>query len=156
MQPSSIAIITLFARLDSIGIAGFSHDFMCLNSTYPPVERAFDQIGASQTGQSRSPFSSLTGFLAPFLPIILKFTLRKDSPIVLLRKSLEKVADDLWKKSRSEKGEETDNSIIGLLGRCYSYVEIAISPMVPVKADSGDKDLYMTKTEIVAQVRAGC
>lgn len=69
------------------------------------------------------------------------------------------MADDLWKKSRSVKSEgggDVDHSIIGLLSECFlrkcrPYSDASLL----VKADSSaDSDLYMTKPEIVAQVRS--
>lgn len=99
--------------IDSIGIAGFSHEFRTLDGTYPPVEQAFDQGGGAPL------VNPLMFVLAPFIPFLVKIMLREDSPGMRLRRSLEKVADDLLEKSRvggSEK--DIDNSIIGLLREC--------------------------------------
>lgn len=113
-------LLISFASIDSIGIAGFSHEFRTLDGTNPPVEQAFDQSGSARL------VSPLMIILAPVIPFLVKFWLR-DSPGMRLRRSLEKVADDLLEKSRvGGLGKDSNNSIIGLLREhsllCFAFV----------------------------------
>lgn len=132
-----------------MGIAGFSHDFRSLDSTSPLVERAFDDL-LEQGGRS-GLVSPLTFLLSPLIPFILKFVMHSDSPGVRLRRNLEEVADDLLERTRAG-SSEADKSIIGLLSGVFCYSAWHMLNVPTVKAETTDKELFMTQPEIVAQV----
>ncbi|KAF7342549.1 Cytochrome P450 4F12 [Mycena sanguinolenta] len=109
--------------LDSIGIAGFSHDFRTLDGEYSSVAAAFESL--SFEGQS-------------LLSILIETASSQK-----LRREMRIIATDLLEKTRREMNnqavsEETalDKSVIGLL----------------LKAEQEDAELHMNQTEVMAQM----
>ncbi|KAI8984875.1 cytochrome P450 [Trametes punicea] len=123
--------------LDSIGIAGFSHDFGSLEGNYSSVADVFDRMGHLKP----SPITAaaiMFGHVFPFLwhlPTPMRRMQKK------LNKSMEEIANVVLENARremtgiGEKGRE-ENSIIGLL----------------IKAEDTDSSLRMTQEEIMAQM----
>ena len=106
--------------LDSIGIAGFGHDFGALYGRYSEIEEVFDAFG------TRPPagLMVLTILLGPALPILTKLPGKRASLISKLHKTMQEVSEALLKRSRREKelagtASDTSRSIIGSL-RKYS------------------------------------
>ncbi|KAK6996796.1 cytochrome P450 [Favolaschia claudopus] len=123
--------------LDSIGIAGFSHDFRYLEGQQSAVTAAFEAMSMSDQGMVTAAIFALSIYF-PFLFNIPTQRLRTFGE---LRRSLYVIAEKLLSNTRREKeggmGEEfTDKSVIGLL----------------LKAELREAgELYMTQEEVVAQ-----
>ncbi|KAF9256569.1 cytochrome P450 [Marasmius fiardii PR-910] len=119
--------------LDSIGIAGFSHDFGSLDGKPSGVVEAFESLGtAPPTRSGRILF--LLSFVFPWLFYV---PTERTTKLLELRKSMNEIANEMLSKSRRV-GE--DNSIIGLL----------------IKAENtggkGEGELHMTAEEVSAQM----
>jgi len=122
--------------LDSIGIAGFSHDFRYLDGHQSPVTAAFESLGLSDMGL----FTKLVFGLSFTFPFLLSVPTQRMRLFWELRRSLNVIAERLLANTRREKEggvaeELTDRSVIGLL----------------LKAELAD-ELYMTQEEVVAQM----
>ncbi|RDB20296.1 hypothetical protein Hypma_012676 [Hypsizygus marmoreus] len=123
--------------LDSIGIAGFGHDFGSLDGKHPSVVEVFEMIGTS----NRSVFSHLVFLMGPVLPLLLKLPTGENRLFARLRITMSEIADELLARTRKEKeeklaGEKTEGkSIIGLL----------------IKAEDSGGQLQMSQEEIMAQ-----
>ncbi|KAF8173848.1 cytochrome P450 [Mycena galopus ATCC 62051] len=123
--------------LDSIGIAGFSHDFQYLDGKESPVTRAFHALELNETGI----VTKIIFGLAIFSPALQSLPTERIRLLWQLRKSLNLIAEGLLANTRRDKEngvaeEHTDKSIIGML----------------LKAEHTDAELYMTQEEVVAQV----
>ncbi|KAJ7729679.1 cytochrome P450 [Mycena maculata] len=123
--------------LDSIGIAGFSHDFRYLEGHQSPVTVAFESLQATES----SFLSEMVFMLAFIFPFLLSIPTARMRIFWELRRSLNVIAEGLLTKTRIEKEnnvaeELTDKSVIGLL----------------LKAEVADAELYMTQEEVVAQM----
>ncbi|KAJ7476855.1 cytochrome P450 [Mycena galericulata] len=125
--------------LDSIGIAGFSHDFRTLDGKYAAVAAAFDSLSFEGTGL----LSNLVFLLGMQFPLLAHLPSQRNRIIRKLRLSMSTIADELLEKTRREKkshvsDETSDRSIIGLL----------------LKAEEGDAELHMDQSEVLAQMNA--
>ncbi|KAJ7731150.1 cytochrome P450 [Mycena maculata] len=124
--------------LDSIGIAGFSHDFRYLEGQQSAVTTAFESLQATRT----TFLSELIFMLAFTFPFLLSIPTPRMRLFWELRRSLNVIAERLLAKTRDEQENNvaeglTDKSVIGLL----------------LKAEVPDAELYMTQEEVVAQVQ---
>ncbi|KAJ8077591.1 hypothetical protein PM082_002023 [Marasmius tenuissimus] len=120
--------------LDSIGIAGFSHDFGSLDGKPSAVVDAFESLG--QTPPSKL---GLIIFLLSFVfPSLMSMPTRRNKRLLELRRSMGEIADELLERSRKGDLGADDKSIIGLL----------------IKAENTqqDGDLHMTPEEVLAQM----
>ncbi|KAJ6459949.1 cytochrome P450 [Mycena sanguinolenta] len=133
------AIIDVEHCLDSIGIAGFSHDFRTLDGEYSAVAAAFESL--SFEGQSM--LSILMFILGTRIPILVHLPVKRNRIIAKLRREMGIIATDLLEKTRREMNNlavsqeiALDKSVIGLL----------------LKAEQEDAELHMNKTEVMAQV----
>lgn len=92
--------------LDSVGIAGFSHDFKCLSGEKPSVLLAFDSLG---TGKPL--VSTFFIVLAPFFPSLFAFGLKRNQLVMNMRKTVDDVAEDLLSKTgqNDERGDTKAN-----------------------------------------------
>ncbi|KAG2096081.1 cytochrome P450 [Suillus discolor] len=121
--------------LDTVGIAGFSHDFGSLDGKRVSVAEAFNTFGSNQPSAVHKAFI----LLASVFPIILKMIPNKRQNLFKkLGITMEQISNELLIRSRREKdasmsqgGEE--NSLIGLL--------------------SQDAELHMSGEEVVAQMK---
>ncbi|KAG6826857.1 hypothetical protein H0H92_014152 [Tricholoma furcatifolium] len=132
--PEEGEVIDVQKWLDSIGIAGFGHDFGSLDGKVPIVVKIFESLKPG-TGA----LSLLVDLLSPVLPFLLSIT-PQSKQWSELHGAMAKIADDLLERSRRdldgslpEKAEE--KSLIGLL----------------IKAESANTQLPMTQEEIMAQ-----
>ncbi|KAG2101117.1 cytochrome P450 [Suillus discolor] len=124
--------------LDTVGIAGFSHDFGSLDGKRVSVAEAFDTLGNNPpSAVGRAVF-----LLASVFPIILKIPNKRQNLFKKLGITMEKISNELLIRSRREKdanmsqgGEE--NSLIGLL----------------IKSEDQDAELHMSAEEVVAQMK---
>ncbi|KAJ7775693.1 cytochrome P450 [Mycena maculata] len=122
--------------LDSIGIAGFSHDFRSLDGEYSAVAAAFDSLSFEGTGV----LSNLVFLLGTQFPFLAHLPTKRNRIILNLRRKMSIIADQLLEKTRREKkthvsDETSDRSIIGLL----------------LKAEEEDAELHMDEGEVLAQ-----
>jgi hypothetical protein len=104
------------SRLDSIGIAGFSHDFRTLDGAYSPIAAAFESLSF----EGENILSVLLFMLGTQLPFLVHLPVKRNRIIAKLRREMGVIAADLLEKTRHEKrsystDENTDKSVIGLL-----------------------------------------
>lgn len=127
--------------LDSIGIAGFSHNFGALDGNNTPVVDVFDSFASSDT----SFLSKLVFFLGPVFPMLQKLPTKQNRMFKRLRRTMGDIADELMSRDRSMREEaegggtgarKEEKSIIGLL----------------LKAEDKSSSLAMTQEEILAQM----
>ncbi|KAG6899662.1 hypothetical protein C0993_008238 [Termitomyces sp. T159_Od127] len=119
--------------LDSIGIAGFGHDFGSLDGKVPSLIPMFEAINSRS-----SPLSLFIFMLGPILPFLFELPTSESRQWSELHGTMEQIADDLLKRTRKEHEEllcEEEKSIIALL----------------IKAESTDTPLRMSKEEVLAQ-----
>ncbi|PCH41705.1 cytochrome P450 [Wolfiporia cocos MD-104 SS10] len=124
--------------LDSVGIAGFSHDFGILHGKQPLVATTFDSFGHLKP----SILSSLTFILGLAIPALTKIPTTFRRLIRQLNSSMGEIADELLNNMRKEsegEGNEKggDRSIIGLL----------------IRAENSDSELHMSQEEVMAQMK---
>ncbi|KAJ7983088.1 cytochrome P450 [Mycena polygramma] len=123
--------------LDSVGIAGFSHDFRYLEGQQSPVTTAFEALQLTDM----SLLTKLAIVLSFTFPILLSLPTQRMRHFWELRRSLNVIAERMLANTRREKEggvaeELTDKSVIGLL----------------LKAEAAGGELHMTQDEVVAQV----
>ncbi|KAI0655272.1 cytochrome P450 [Cubamyces menziesii] len=124
--------------LDSVGIAGFSHDFGSLEGKHSSVADVFDKMGFLKP-HPITALAILFGHVFPFLWLIPTPLRRLQQK---LNRSMEEIATVLLENTRremkgmGEKGRE-EKSIIGLL----------------IKAEDTESSLRMTEEEIMAQMK---
>ncbi|KAJ7728688.1 cytochrome P450 [Mycena maculata] len=121
--------------LDSIGIAGFSHDFHYLEGQTSAVTAAFQGLQITEA----SFLSKLMFVLSLTFPFLMNIPTPRMRLFWKLRRSLNAIAQRLYTNTRNDKEgnvaeELTDQSVIGLL----------------LKAEG--PELSMTQEEVVAQV----
>ncbi|KAG6815527.1 hypothetical protein H0H87_000954 [Tephrocybe sp. NHM501043] len=125
--------------LDSIGIAGFSHDFRSLSGSIPTIVRVFESL---KTGTS--PLSLLVFLLGSTFPILLKLPTSDNTTWTKLHDEMAEIAQDLLERTRKERergfegghNNTEEKSIIGLL----------------IKAETASGQLQMSPEEIMAQM----
>ncbi|KAJ7071726.1 cytochrome P450 [Mycena belliarum] len=122
--------------LDSIGIAGFSHDFRTLDGEYSAVAEAFDSLSF----EGMSFLSNLVFVLGLQFPFLAQLPTARNRIMGNLRRTISGIADGLLEKTRREKrthvsDETADRSVIGLL----------------LKAEDDDAELHMNDDEVMAQ-----
>ncbi|KAL5512215.1 hypothetical protein ACEPAG_3500 [Sanghuangporus baumii] len=121
--------------LDSIGIAGFGHDFGALNGKHSTIEEVFDSFGTA-------PPLSMVVLLGQVVPTILKFPTTRGNMMRKLHDTMGDVSKQLLERSRKEKAlggsaTDTSRSIIGSL----------------LRAESADSELRLTPEEALAQMK---
>ncbi|KAF9233342.1 cytochrome P450 [Melanogaster broomeanus] len=125
--------------LDTIGIAGFSHDFGSLGGKPASITEVFDAFGNSSAATAVNVMSLL---LAQAFPFIIWLPTRRSKLIDKLTDSMGTISSVLLDRTRKEKelGIEDDKgekSIIGLL----------------IKAGSEDAELRLSEEEVMAQMK---
>ncbi|KAF9239176.1 cytochrome P450 [Melanogaster broomeanus] len=123
-------------RLDTIGIAGFSHDFGSLDGKPASVTEMFDAFGSSSNAGLNFMF-----LLAQAFPSIIRLPTPRSKLIDRLSDSMGEISTVLLNRTRKEKelGIEDDKgekSVIGLL----------------IKAERENAELYLSDEEVVAQM----
>ncbi|OBZ71957.1 Secologanin synthase [Grifola frondosa] len=134
----TFVILTLASfvnRLDSIGIAGFSHDFGSLDGKKSAVATVFETFGTLKP-------SVLTKFILLFsqtFPILFRIPTPLSRLERQLNSSTQGIADELLENTRKESyGTNTaEKSIIGVL----------------IKAEDQDASLHLSQEEIMAQMK---
>ncbi|RDX44734.1 cytochrome P450 [Lentinus brumalis] len=124
--------------LDSIGIAGFSHDFGSLEGKRAAVAEVFDAMGRLKP----SPITAIVILFGNALPILWRLPTETRKLQTKLNRAMEEIAVPLLENTRKEmrglgeKGKE-EKSIIGLL----------------IKAEDTESSLQMSQEEIMAQMK---
>ncbi|KAG2029687.1 hypothetical protein BDR03DRAFT_834856, partial [Suillus americanus] len=124
--------------LDTVGIAGFSHDFGSLDGQRASVTEVFDTFG---NDSQASAVHHACILLAPAFIVILKLPNKRTQLFKKLGATMGEISNDLLIRSRSEKDaniidKDEEKSIIGLL----------------LRSEGQDVDLHMFKEEVMAQV----
>ncbi|KAF7289757.1 hypothetical protein MIND_01349300 [Mycena indigotica] len=123
--------------LDSIGIAGFSHEFRSLDGEASTVADAFDAMAFN--GNRASIINLAVFLLGTQIPFLAHLPTPRNRLTRKLKKTLGTIAEGLLEKTRKDKAnqqEAMDKSVIGLL----------------LKAEQEDAELHMDKEEITAQM----
>ncbi|KAG1785647.1 cytochrome P450 [Suillus plorans] len=125
--------------LDTVGIAGFSHDFGSLDGKPASVTEVFDTFGSNQKA---SAVNEVFILLASVFPIILRIPTKRQNLFKKLGFTMEQISNELLIRSRREKdfniGERgQENSIIGLL----------------IKSEGQDTEFHMSEEEVIAQMK---
>ncbi|KAG1780532.1 cytochrome P450 [Suillus placidus] len=125
--------------LDTIGIAGFSHDFGSLDGKHASVTEVFDSFGNSPQA---SALHRVFFLLGSAFPIIAKIPTKRTKLSKKLNVTMGEISNDLLLRSRREKDvnvkeAEEEKSIIGLL----------------IKAEGQEAELHMPEEEVIAQMK---
>jgi len=146
--------------LDTIGIAGFSHDFGSLDGKHSIVAQVFDAFG---NNPSASAFNKIVILLAQVFPIMVKTPTKRKGLTDKLNTTMSEISNDLLIRSRREKDmdvsdTEAGKSIIGLLSTISNaimrlWVLIDTIMTMTVKAEDQDAELHLSGEEVLAQVR---
>ncbi|KAG2344474.1 cytochrome P450 [Suillus weaverae] len=125
--------------LDTIGIAGFSHDFGSLDGKHASVTEVFDSFGSSPQA---SALHRVFFLLGSAFPIIAKIPTKRTKLSKKLNVTMGEISNDLLLRSRREKDvnvkeAEEEKSIIGLL----------------IKAEGQEAELHMPEEEVIAQMK---
>ncbi|KAG2057652.1 cytochrome P450 [Suillus hirtellus] len=120
--------------LDTIGIAGFSHDFGSLDGKHASVTEVFDTFGSMP---EVSAINKVLFLLASAFPIVTKIPNSRVKLTKKLNATMGEISNDLLIRSRREKQAEEEKSIIGLL----------------IKAENQDAELRMSEDEVLAQMK---
>ncbi|KAJ7464550.1 cytochrome P450 [Mycena latifolia] len=126
----------IVSSLDSIGIAGFSHDFRSLDGGHSAVAEAFDSL--SFEGGSVLSNLAFVLLVGTQFSIFAKLPTDRNRMMGNLRRTISVIADGLLEKTRREKkshvtDETADRSVIGLL----------------LKAEDDEAELHMNETEVM-------
>ncbi|KAG1882722.1 cytochrome P450, partial [Suillus subluteus] len=125
--------------LDTIGIAGFSHDFGSLDGKQASVTEVFDTFGNNRKG---SAVNHIFFLLASAFPIMMKIPTKRTNLMKKLSVAMAEISNDLLIRNRREKDinvseRDEEKSIIGLL----------------IKSEGQDAELRMSKEEVMAQMK---
>ncbi|KAF8665642.1 hypothetical protein AX16_000097 [Volvariella volvacea WC 439] len=105
--------------LDSIGIAGFGHDFKTLEGKKSSVLDVFDSFGSAS-----STVTPIFSVFVPIMPFLLYLPTERNKAVARWRKTMSNIANDLLVKTKLEKEKEgiaagselaEEKSIIGML-----------------------------------------
>ncbi|KAG7441583.1 cytochrome P450 [Guyanagaster necrorhizus] len=113
--------------MDSIGIAGFSHNFGAIDG-HPQVFDDFDLSGGA-------PFFAFMIIASTMFPAILRLPSKKKEALAAMNRMFSDIADQLLAKAK-EHGNEEDKSVMGLL----------------LKSETHEADVHMSREEIIAQL----
>ncbi|KAH7923529.1 cytochrome P450 [Leucogyrophana mollusca] len=124
--------------LDTIGIAGFSHDFGSLDGKHADVTEVFDSFSSAKP----SPLFAVFLLLAPVLPWLVKLPNPRTQLVRKLNASMGAISNQLLARTRKEKEEgvteiHEEKSIIGLL----------------IKAENAGSELHLSQEEVLAQMK---
>ncbi len=90
--------------LDSVGIAGFGHDFGSLENKKSDVRSLFDSIGSTPHARSGSRgLAILLPLLMPVLPILMMIPTKRSKVIGRLHGSMADISNVLLERSRKER-----------------------------------------------------
>ncbi|KAI9464898.1 cytochrome P450 [Boletus coccyginus] len=130
------SLTTLRGRLDTIGLAGFSHDFGSLEGKHATVTEVFDIFGESS---SSAPNKGLL-LLAQTFPFLISLPTPRTNLIQKLNTAMDEISNELIAQTQKELemgviGGKEEKSVIGLL------------------RGSNDSEFHLTKEEVMAQMK---
>ncbi|TFY68884.1 hypothetical protein EVJ58_g742 [Rhodofomes roseus] len=140
-EPGASAVIDVqgwmnHVSLDTIGIAGFSHDFGTLHGKHSEVASTFDAFGTLKP--------TLIGGVQFIIGLVFPWILKIPTPfrrlVNKLNANMGEIAQELLENTRKESQGESkkeEKSIIGLL----------------IKAEQSDSELHMSEDEVLAQMK---
>ncbi|KAF8645739.1 hypothetical protein AX16_007607 [Volvariella volvacea WC 439] len=117
-----LSIIVTFVfddRLDTIGIAGFGHDFKSLEGKRSPVLDVFESFEAEA-----SPLSHVVSLFEPIMPFLLNLPTERTKMVARWKNTMSTIANELLSRTKVEKEKEgvevgnesaEEKSIIGML-----------------------------------------
>ncbi|KAI6012644.1 cytochrome P450 [Pisolithus orientalis] len=125
--------------LDTIGFAGFSHDFGSLDGKPASVTEIFDTFGSSS---KRSAVNVGLLLLSQVIPLLSFIPTSRTKLLREMQRTMEDISTELLARTRKEKEEgvldgKEDRSIIGVL----------------VKANDSDSSIHLTREEVLAQMK---
>ncbi|KIM65584.1 hypothetical protein SCLCIDRAFT_439847 [Scleroderma citrinum Foug A] len=125
--------------LDTIGLAGFSHDFGSLEGKTTSVVAVLDTLGSSP---SRSVINASFFVLSQVFTALVYFPTKRNVLMQEIQQELSKISEQLLDKRRKEKEAgivdgKAEKSVIGLL----------------LKAEDAGADFHMSHEEITAQMK---
>ncbi|KAF9256099.1 cytochrome P450 [Marasmius fiardii PR-910] len=125
--------------LDSVGIAGFSHDFGSLDGKKSSVLEVLDSLGHTPPNR----LGTIVFLLSAVFPVLLDLPIKRNQIFAKMRRTLGEIAKDMLEKSKQveDSGEGGDKSIIGLLIKSENLNASA----------TGDSRLRVTSEEVAAQ-----
>ncbi|KAF8838204.1 cytochrome P450 [Paxillus ammoniavirescens] len=124
--------------LDTVGIAGFSHDFGSLDGKTTPVTDVFNSFGASQ----ESALAAFLFLLSWTFPVLTKPPTSRTKLVQKLNQEMGEISNVLLTRTREERearvmGDKEEKSIIGLL----------------IKSESEGATLRLSSEEVIAQAK---
>lgn len=122
----SILIVFLHDRLDSIGIAGFSHNFQTLEGKHSAIGEVFNAMGNAKPSPMHLAIFILSGVFPSFAKVLMSIPTARQALVAKFSDVAEKISGELLERTRKEKEmvEEGkgDHSIIGLLSEILSLL----------------------------------
>ena len=155
--PSHCLILWFLTRrgsLDTIGLAGFSHDFGALDGEHASVTMVFDTFSASPPPSAMNIAFNLLSQVFPFL---LRLPTSRTKLIWKLNSAMEEISNVLLARTKKELdmgvvGEE-EKSVIGLLSTpSVSRTPFKVIDIFIVKGESAESEFHLSKEEVLAQV----
>ena len=138
--------------LDTIGIAGFSHDFKTLEGQESSIANVFAAFGRHKL----TLLEMVHLMLLTVFPILWRFPTSQVGLAEELSSTLGAISETLLTKTRGEKinEEKGDRSIMGLLRRCLKYrYQVVADDLYSVRASGSNSELRVTDEEVLAQMK---
>jgi hypothetical protein len=150
--------ISLHSRLDSLGIAGFSHDFGTLRGKYSVVAEVLDSFG----GRKLTFVDTLKLVLSLAFPFLINIPTERFNLFKRFKSTAKEISQELLQRTRKEKKEDLedkkDHSVIGLLSMFSPSTQGhdsrgAESTSRSVRASSNGLERPMSDDEVTDQVK---
>jgi hypothetical protein len=132
-------------RIDSIGKAGFSHDFASLKQEDPPLISALDFFSCVKPNLTLL----LTLSLAPIFPIILKIPTEHTRAMWTLKNCAAKITCDILERAHSD--PDAGRSMVGALSKVLHFLSGYRLTVFSVKSEAASA---LSHDEVMAQVCA--
>jgi hypothetical protein len=134
-------------RLDSIGLAGFSHDFGSLTGQRSLLRELFDAFASAPM----TLLSTVVILLAPALPVLSRVPTKRAQLRDRFGVQSSMLARELLAKTAKAEGtiRKDDRSILGLLSACGRTLS-AVTPInrIQVKAQTAQTGIPLTEEEV--------
>ncbi|KAG8218156.1 cytochrome P450 [Butyriboletus roseoflavus] len=128
-----------YVSLDTIGIAGFSHDFGALDGKHASVTEVFDALNSSSSASALNVGLILLAQVFPFLTDI---PTPRGKLVSKLNTAMEEISNDLLARTRKEldigtTGDKKEKSVIGLL----------------IQGEDAESEFHLSKEEMLSQMK---
>lgn len=125
----SILIVLCHNRLDSIGIAGFSHNFQTLEGKKSAISEVFNAFGNIKPSPMQLATFILAGVFPSFARVLMGIPSARKTLVANFSDVTEVISRELLERSRKEKemaveASKGDHSIIGLLSEFDLYCHV--------------------------------